>query len=102
MLVVAAAGCAAPAAGAGLGGVRLTSGVPEASLFVDDELLGTVADYEGLSIRLPPGTHRIVLDHPDYHPEEIEVTVSEGMATAVTLEMRRRDHAPGDDDHVLP
>jgi hypothetical protein len=106
MLAVAlgAAGCARQAEATISGGVRLIADVPAASVLVDDELLGTVGDYEGAPLPLPAGPHTIVLEHPDFEPETIEVNVIDGVATAVTVELRRRRARPpsGDDDHVLP
>lgn len=99
-----AAGCARQTEATIAGGVRLVADVPEASVLVDDELLGTVGDYDGAALGLPPGPHTIVIEHPDYHRETIEVNVTDGVATAVTVELRRRRERPpsGDDDHVLP
>ena len=73
-----------------VGGVRVETNVPDATLFVDEELHGPVQAYERQYIRLSPGEHRLVLEHPDYFPEYVTVSVAENVAMAVRVEMRRR------------
>ncbi len=84
VLLVACA--AAPRAG----GVRVVVNVPDATLYVDEEVQGPARAYQSHYIRLEPGAHRITLEHPDYFPEYVDVTVQENMAMAVSVEMRRR------------
>ena len=81
---------ACAAAGPRPGGVRVDTNVPDAILLVDEETRGPVRAYEREYVRLPPGAHRLMLEHPDYFTEYIDVTVVENMAMAVRLEMRRR------------
>ena len=77
-----------------VGGVRITTNVPEATLYVDEELRGPAGEYEAHYIRLSPGRHRLTLEHPDYFPEYLEVNVPRNMAMAVTMELRRRPDSP--------
>lgn len=81
---------AACAAAPRVGGVRVISNVPDATLYVDEEVQGPARAYQSHYIRLEPGAHRLVLEHPDYFPEYVDVTVQENMAMAVSVEMRRR------------
>lgn len=72
------------------GGVRVETNVPDAILLVDEETRGPVRAYEREYVRLPPGAHRLLLEHPDYFTEYIDINVVENMGMAVRLEMRRR------------
>ena len=73
-----------------VGGVRIATNVPEATLYVDEELRGPAGEYADHYIRLAPGQHRLTLEHPGYFPEYLEVNVARDMAMAVTIELRRR------------
>ena len=64
--------------------------VPDATLTVDEQVRGPVRAYERHYVRLPPGSHRLMLEHPDYFTEYIDVDVVDNMGMAVRLEMRRR------------
>lgn len=79
-----------------LGRVRVTSNVPGATLFVDEEIRGPVEAYADYDIRLAPGHHRLRLEHPRYITEELEVTVSQSVAISVALQMRLRSAARAD------
>ena len=72
------------------GGVRIISNVPEATLYVDEELRGPAEAYQQRYLYVRPGTHRIMLEHPRYFTEYVEVTVPENMGMAVQVEMRQR------------
>lgn len=87
VLVLASISCASAPR---MGGVRVLANVPDAVLYVDEEIQGPVRAYGRHYIRLLPGDHRIMLEHPDYFPEYVDVTVEENMAMAVRVEMRRR------------
>jgi len=82
--------CVACSAAPRVGGVRVVSNVPEATLYVDEEVQGQASVYEHTYIRLAPGPHRLMLEHPEYFPEYVDVDVPENMAMAVRVEMRRR------------
>ncbi len=82
LLVVA---CGAPAT---LGGVRMTTNVPEATLYVDDELRGPAQDYEGYYLPLEPGRHVLRLEDRDHITTRVEVVVAAGVGMSITLEMQ--------------
>lgn len=73
-----------------LTGVRINSNVPQAVLYIDDELRGPMEYYENIAIPLPPGQHRLRLEHPEYFREHIDVTVVQSIATSITVRMRPR------------
>ena len=72
------------------GGVRVVTNVPDATLYVDEELRGPARAFQESYLHLSPGTHRLILEHPEYFTEFIEVTVPESMGLAVRVEMRQR------------
>jgi hypothetical protein len=78
------------AASTRVGGVRIETNVPAATLLVDEEIRGPVQAYERHYVRLSPGPHRLMLEHSDYFTEYIDIDVVENMGMAVRLEMRRR------------
>ena len=87
ILLMVLSGCSSPQS---LGGVRLRTNVPEATLFIDDELRGPVREYLDEYLPLDPGPHLIVLEHPGYAPERMDIIVSDGIAMEVSIEMRQR------------
>jgi len=72
------------------GGVRVISSVPDAVLYVDERLKGPVRTFEKRYVYLEPGTHRLMLEHPDHFSELVEIEIQPNMAMAVRVEMRRR------------
>ncbi len=72
------------------GGVRVITNVPQATLYVDDELRGPVDAYEDHYLHLAPGQHKLMIEHAEYFTEHIDVTVVEDITIAVTLRMRRQ------------
>jgi hypothetical protein len=72
------------------GGVRVASNVPDAVLYVDEELRGPARVFERRYVHLDPGVHRLVLEHPDHFTEYAEVDVRSNTAMQVRFEMRRR------------
>jgi hypothetical protein len=61
--------------------------VPEASVLIDDVLVGRVSEWAppGRSIR--PGFHRVELRHPGYFSHYAEVQVSDGAPSMVTAQL---------------
>jgi hypothetical protein len=72
------------------GGVRVASNVPDAVLYVDEEVQGPVRAYEEQYIYLDPGEHRLMLEHPEHFTEFAEVEVQSNTGMHVRFEMRRR------------
>jgi hypothetical protein len=72
------------------GGVRVISSVPDAVLYVDEEIQGPVRAFERQYVYVDPGPHRLMLEHPDHFTEFIDVDVPSNRGVAVRVEMRRR------------
>jgi hypothetical protein len=68
--------------------VTVRASVAAANLFVDGRLLGQTP----IDVRLAAGAHRLRLEHPDCHPLETEVSVTERESRTLTLDLSR--HAP--------
>ncbi len=54
--------------------VKITSTVPDASLWVDGRYIGTIGAMHG-GIAIAAGTHRLELRHDDYFSRYAELTV---------------------------
>jgi hypothetical protein len=54
--------------------VKITSTVPDASLWVDGRYIGTIGALRG-GIAIREGTHRLELRHDDYFSRYTELTV---------------------------
>ena len=72
------------------GGVRVISNVPDAALYVDEELAGPVRAHERDYLYVDPGPHRLMIEHPDHFTEFVDVDVPANRGVAVRVEMRRR------------
>lgn len=72
------------------GGIRIESNVPDATLYVDEELKGPVRAYQEQYVHVDPGTHRVTIEHPEHFTEFVEVDVPANMAVKVRVELRRR------------
>ena len=53
-------------------------GIDDATVTVDDQLLGTVGFVEKKGVALPPGKHRITIEKAGYFPYDELVVVKEG------------------------
>lgn len=72
------------------GGLRVASNVPDAVLYIDEELQGPLRAYEEEYLYLDPGEHRLMVEHPDHFTEFAEVEVRSNMGMQVRFDMRRR------------
>lgn len=86
-LSLASLGCAT-AIPYGAVGMRVESNVPDATVWVDDILVGNVSDWarEGKHIR--SGYHRIEIRHSGYYSFFKEVELPEGAKTVVNAQLR--------------
>jgi hypothetical protein len=84
-LLALGASCAHAPAGVAL---QVTTNVPEATLWVDDVLVGTVAGWarEGRHVRA--GFHRVEIRAPGYYSVYQEVQQSDGGHAAVKATLR--------------
>ncbi len=48
------------------GGVRVISNIPDAVLYVDEDLRGPVRVFQERYIYVDPGRHRLMLEHPEH------------------------------------
>lgn len=62
---------------------RLHANVDEASVTVDDQLLGSAAFVQKRGVALPPGTHRVTVERPGYFPFDELVEAKEGQPPIV-------------------
>jgi hypothetical protein len=69
--------------------VKITSTVPDASLWVDGRYIGTVGALRG-GIAIAAGTHRLELRHDDYFSRYAEVTVHAREHRALALDLAPR------------
>jgi hypothetical protein len=58
--------------------LRLQGNVDDATVTVDDQVLGPVGRVEKRGVALPPGKHRVTIEKPGYFPYDELVTVKEG------------------------
>jgi hypothetical protein len=86
-LALAAASCA-HSIPYGAVAFRVESNVPDATVWVDDVLIGKASDWtkEGLHIRA--GFHRIEVRHPGYYSFFQEVELPEGSHTLLRADLR--------------
>lgn len=88
LLLAATAVACAHASSYGAAAFRVDSNVKDATVWVDDVLIGTVSDWakEGRHIR--PGFHRIEVRHPGYYSFFQEIELTEGSGTVIRAELR--------------
>ena len=76
----------------GLGGeaisFRVECNVPDATLWVDDVLVGKVTDWKGDGKQIRAGFHRIEVRHPNYYSFFQEVELPPGSRTVVNAKLR--------------
>lgn len=75
VLFLASAGCATARFAPPSAPLRITSNVPDATVWVDDHLVAKVSDFAKGEKRLPVGFHRIEIRAPGYYSyfQELEV-----------------------------
>lgn len=87
LLIIACGACGAacgpsahrpPAGPPPSGVVQLRCTVPDATIWIDEALVGLVGDIPKGGIRLTTGAHRIELRHERYHTRYIDVTLAPG------------------------
>ncbi len=63
-----------------MGSIRVKASPETASVFVDGEVVGTVADFDGLTnhLKLTAGVHLIEIRAEGYEPYRSDITVADG------------------------
>jgi len=82
-LSAALASCAA-----GGSTLRVQCNVPEASVLVDDVLVGRASEWAKTEQRIRAGFRRVEIRHPGYYPVYAELDLREGGDAVVKAEMR--------------
>ena len=57
--------------------LRVKGNVPDASLTVDDQYLGSLAFVSKRGVAMPPGKHRVTVEKPGYFPWDQVVLAGE-------------------------
>jgi PEGA domain len=68
--------------------VRVDCNVPDATLWIDDALVGTTASWKGGERQIRAGFHRIEVRHPGYYSFFQEVELPGGSHVIVTAKLR--------------
>ena len=68
--------------------LRVDSNVADATVWVDDVLVGSVADWAKDGKHIRSGFHRIEIRHPGYYSFFQEVELPEGSHAAVNAQLR--------------
>jgi hypothetical protein len=84
-LWLAAAACAHAGVGVAL---QVEANVPDATIWVDDVLIGKVADWARDGRHIRPGFHRVEIRAPGYYSVYQEVDQPEGGRAAVKATLR--------------
>lgn len=98
LVVALTMSCAAAGSERATGSVRLTTNVPEALLYVDDELYGTGESFAERTLDCPTGTREFRFEHPDYRREIVRILVTEDVTVSVDVNLRprRAEENPGE------
>jgi PEGA domain len=87
LAIATALGCAT-AIPYGAVGLRVDSNVPDATVWVDDVLVGNAADWARDGKHIRSGFHRIEIRHTGYYSFFQEVELPEGAHTVVNAKLR--------------
>ena len=86
-LLFAAISCAHTLLGDAIA-VRVDCNVPEATVWIDDVLVGTASAWRGDGRQIRAGFHRIEIRHPGYYSFFQEVEVPGGSHVVVNAKLR--------------
>ena len=87
LFAVAASSCAHTLAENAIA-VRVDCNVPDATLWIDDVLVGKVSDFKGDGRFIKAGFHRIEVRHPNYYSFFQEVELAGGSHVTVNAKLR--------------
>jgi hypothetical protein len=88
LLLAGTIGCA-HAVPYGAAAFRVESNVPDATVWVDDVLIGKVSDWARDGRHIRSGFHRIEIRHPGFYSYFQEVELPEGSHAVVKAELRQ-------------
>ena len=81
-------GCATMSLYGGAVGMRVESNVPDATVWVDDVLVGNVSDWARDGKHIRSGFHRIEVRHSGYYSFFKEVELPDGAQAIVNAQLR--------------
>ncbi|HVR62630.1 MAG TPA: PEGA domain-containing protein [Polyangia bacterium] len=84
--VLLASACATSLATVGVA-FRVESNVPDATIWIDDVLVGRVADWQRQGRYIRPGFHRVEIRHPDYYSYFAEIEPAAGTQTSLRAQL---------------
>jgi hypothetical protein len=84
-VAIAGGGCATGRAD-GVATLKVECSVPDATLWLDDVLLGRVSQWSGGG-RIHPGFHRLEIRHPGHYTFYAEISLKEGAGTVVRADL---------------
>jgi hypothetical protein len=87
LLCAALAACAHAPAGAAVS-LRVEASVPDATVWVDDELVGKASDFASGARRVRAGFHRIEVRAPGYYSVFQEIEQPDGGSAVVKAQLR--------------
>ena len=85
--LVALLGCAQTLSSGAIA-MRVDCNVPDATLWIDDSLVGTTANWKNGEKQIRAGFHRIEVRHPGYYSFFQEVELPGGSHVVVTAKLR--------------
>lgn len=88
LLILAAVASCAHSLPANAIELRVECNVPDATVWIDDVLMGTTKDWSDKGRYIKPGFHRIEVRHPGYYSFFQEVELPPGSQTVVRATLR--------------
>ena len=70
-------------------GFRVESNVPDATVWIDDILVGKTADWAKDGRHIKAGFHRVEIRHPGYYSFFQEIELPEGSQAVVKADLRQ-------------
>ena len=86
-LCLALVACAHGIGGAGVA-LRVDANVPDATVWVDDVLIGKVSDWTSDDRHIRAGFHRVEIRHPGFYSYFQEIELPEGSRAIVKADLR--------------
>ena len=77
LLVVFACGAPGPGASQTVS-LRMTGGPADSRVTIDDQIVGSLDMVQARGVALPPGQHRVSVEHEGYFPFDTIVEAKEG------------------------
>jgi hypothetical protein len=68
--------------------IRVECNIPEATVWIDDLLVGSAKEWKSDGRQIRPGFHRIEIRHPGYYSFFQEVELPPGSRTVVNARLR--------------